>query len=191
MTDYPLMKPLRTESIDTEEAGWIEASRSDPAAFDWLYDRHVARIYKYLYHRLGNHQDAEEITSQTFLSALEKLGGYVHHGNFIGWLITIARNKLTDFYRREHPQQELDEELSHSTVDDPLQTVMAHERKRQLQELIGSLSEEEQELLRLRFVAELSFREIGELMQKSESAAKKQIYRIILRLQEQAEVKHD
>jgi len=185
------METIFTRPNNTEEAGLIDASRTDPAAFALLYDRYVARIYKYLYHRLGYHQDAEEITSQTFLSAMENLSTYGYHGNFIGWLITIARNKLVDFYRCEHPLKGLDEELSHSTAEDPLQTVIAQERKRQLQEMISSLSEEEQELLRLRFVVELSFKEIGELMQKSEAAAKKQIYRIILRMQNQVEVNHE
>jgi len=185
------MDTIVTRPVDKEEAGLIDASRTDPAAFALLYDRYVARIYKYIFHRLGFHQEAEEITSQTFLSALENINSYVYHGNFIGWLITIARNKLADFYRRDHPLKELDDEMSLTITEEPLQLMIAQERKNQLQEMISSLSEEEQELLRLRFVVELSFREIGDLMQKSEAAAKKQFYRIILRMQDQMEVEYD
>jgi RNA polymerase sigma-70 factor (ECF subfamily) len=182
---------MRGTIHDDDEQKWIDASRSDPLEFDHLYNRYISRVFRYIFHRLNNHADAEEITSQTFLVALEGMDRYEHRGSFISWLITIARNKLHDYFRRQHPQNELNEEIRASGKSDPLGVVIENEQNRHLIDLISALPQEDQELLRLRFVAELTFAEIATLMGMNESAVKKKIYRIILRLQYQVEENHD
>ncbi len=191
MTELAWANSMRETIHDDDEQKWIDASRSDPNAFDHLYNRYISRVFRYIFHRLNNHEDAEEITSQTFLAALEGMDRYEHRGSFISWLITIARNKLHDHFRRQHPQYELGEEICATGKTDPLGVVIENEQNRHLIDLISALPLEEQELLRLRFVAELTFTEIAALLGKNESAVKKKIYRIILRLQDQVEVNHD
>ncbi len=186
-----LVNSISEKNHDSDEQTWINASRSDPLAFDHLYNRYISRIYRYVLHRLNNKEEAEEITSQTFLAALEGIKRYEHRGSFISWLITIARNKMNDYFRRQRPQGELSEEIPDSWRSDPLGEMIANEQKRNLADLITALPPEEQELLRLRFVAEMNYSEIAEIVEKTEAAAKKQIYRIILRMQNQVEVNHD
>jgi RNA polymerase sigma-70 factor (ECF subfamily) len=60
----------------------VRAARSDPAAFAPLYRRYVTRVYRYIYSRVGNNADAEDLTAQVFLAALEGLQRYHEQGNF-------------------------------------------------------------------------------------------------------------
>jgi RNA polymerase sigma-70 factor (ECF subfamily) len=74
---------------------------------------------------------------------------------------------------------------------DVLQQVIQTEQIASLAKLIRALSEEEHELIRLRYIAELSFSEIGRLVNRSEDAVKKSLYRLLARLQSQLEVSHE
>src|SRR5512138_2277478 len=105
-----------------DEAASISASQQDPSAFSGLYDRYVQPVYRYLYYRTGSASDAEDLTSQTFLSALEALPQYRHRGCFAAWLFRIARGKLIDFQRKERKQLPLDETY-HAQVGDLLAQV--------------------------------------------------------------------
>ena len=85
-----------------DDAVLVRAARHDLAAFAALYRRYVTPIYRYLYSRVGNAADAEDLTAQTFVAALEGLPGYRERGNFAAWLFTIAHNKAADHHRQQH-----------------------------------------------------------------------------------------
>ncbi|HEY4579705.1 MAG TPA: sigma factor [Candidatus Acidoferrales bacterium] len=63
-------------------AALVESARCDPAAFAGLYDRYVQPVYRYVRSRVGGAQEAEDLTAQTFLAALESLPRYRHTGRF-------------------------------------------------------------------------------------------------------------
>jgi len=173
-----------------DESALVTAAQTDTEMFALLYDRYVQRLYHYCYHRTNNAHDAEDLTSQTFLAALEGFSHYRRDGHFAAWLFTIARNKVVDFYRRT-PNIPLEE----STVP-PMTTDLAGEaeisqQKGVLLRAIRALTEDEQELIRLRYVAELSFAEIARALHKSESATKKMLYRLLARLKSQMEAGHE
>ena len=88
-----------------DDAQLVRAARRDLAAFGALYRRHVAPIYRYLYSRVGNAADAQDLTAQVFLEALQGLDRYREHGSFRAWLFTIARHKVCD-WRRRLPKEE-------------------------------------------------------------------------------------
>src|SRR3990172_10111917 len=90
-----------------EESILAAARRRDAAAIAQLYQRYVRPIYRYLYSRVGNSADAEDLTSQTFLSALEGLPRYRHKGRFAAWLFTIAQRRATEHFPRHPPQVDL------------------------------------------------------------------------------------
>lgn len=170
-----------------QEAERIAAAQRDPQVFGDLYDQYAPSIYRYLLSRLGNVEEANDVTSQTFLKAVEIFPRYTHRGYFSAWLFSIARSKYVDHVRRRNYGSEPIREEQMDPQPDPLTAVVATERRVELTKCINALAPEEQELLRLRFVPDLSFAEMAELLMKSEGAVKKSFYRLLARLQSQLE----
>lgn len=172
--------------VSNDEEGIILAEcRVNPTAFSGLYQRYLGRVYRYLYDRVRERAAAEDLTSQVFLAALENLPRYRHQGNFAAWLFSIARRKAADHFRQNREQVSLDGlEDALPGEDDPLPQVIAGEQMERLAQVIADLGEAEQELLRLRYAAELSFDEIGVLLKRNPAAVKMQLYRLLDRLGE-------
>lgn len=159
----------------------VETAIEKPHAFEQLYLAHVSGVYRYIFSRTGNRQDAEDLTTQTFLNAMQSLPSLRDKSRFKAWLFSIASNKIRDHYRTIQPTSDLDERLV-SSLNDPLQDVMEKEKRTIFTDLVTALTEDERELLRLRFLAELSYAEIGAVVRKSEQAVKKSVYRLLDRL---------
>jgi RNA polymerase sigma-70 factor (ECF subfamily) len=176
--------PLR---IEPDEAQLITAARFDLRHFDAIYKYYVSAVFRYLYSRTGNVHDAEDITAQTFLVALETFNRFRGDGHFRAWLFGIARNKVVDLYRKRKPELPLDDAISTPTGEDPLVNAIRLEQRAVVATIIAALTDEEQELLRLRYLAEMSYREIANLLQRNEDAVKKTTYRLLARIQSQLE----
>ena len=187
-----IQQMMTQENIDLRnkqdaEAAQIRAARADPKAFGLLYDRYASSIYRYLLSRLGNVAEAQDVTSQTFLTAFEAFPRYQHLGYFSAWLFSIARSKYIDHLRKARSLPgPLDEQVK-ADLPDPLGLVIETERVSALKQCIRALPEHERELLRLRYVAGLSFVEVALLLNKREEAVKKSVYRLLARLQSQLE----
>jgi RNA polymerase sigma-70 factor, ECF subfamily len=162
---------------------------SDPDSFAARYRQYLPAVYRYLYHRVGNTAEAEDLSAQTFTEALDGLlrGRFQPGGNFAAWLFTIARRRAADFYR-QRPTAPLEE------YPDPepglLAALEAREDIQRLKTLLAQLGEEKQELLRLRFSAGLGFAEIALLEGKSEAAVKMSLYRTLNWLREHWEAEN-
>lgn len=165
----------------------IAAAKDDPTAFGRLYDRYLQPVYRYLYSRLGDAHTAEDVTSQTFVAAYEALPKYRERGQFTAWLFRIARSKLYDHLRRSRREVGLEAAGELLEREDALGTLIRAEELSRVRFLISHLNEEEQDLIRLRYVAELSFSEIADLLGKREDAVKKTLYRLLARLKSQME----
>jgi len=165
----------------------ITAALEDPAAFGRLYNRYVQPIYRYIYSRVGNAHEAEDITSQTFVAAYESLARYRERGQFSAWLFRIARSKLNDHFRRSRREVGLEAADEILEREDALGTLIRAEELSRIRSIIKNLNEEEQDLIRLRYVADLSFAEIADLLDKREDAVKKSVYRLLARLKSQME----
>jgi RNA polymerase sigma-70 factor (ECF subfamily) len=175
-----------------EEADLVSAAQQDPAAFAGLYRRYVTPVYRYLYSRAGSPADAEDLTEQVFLEALESLGRYRQTGPFAAWLFTIARRRAIDALRRRRPEAPLGEQVPDPQAPpDPLAQVIRGEESRRLQALLAGLDEADQELLRLRFAAGLGFGEMARVLRRSEAAVKMKLYRLLRRLESQLEDSHE
>ena len=176
--------PAREKEI-LDDAALVRAAKRDRSAFAALYRRYVDRIYRYVYSRVGRKADAEDLTARIFTEALEGLEGYRERGTFSAWLFTIAHRRVVDHYRREHPAEPLDGATEvESDQPDPLAQVAHNDRLEHLATLVKGLDEEKQELLRLRFAGELTYREIGEIVGRSEGAVKMAVHRLLRRLEE-------
>lgn len=175
---------------DDEEATLVQAAQNHPAGFQPLYERWVTPVYRYLLSRLASPAEAEDLTSQVFLKALEELPRYHHRGRFAAWLFTIARNLLTDRYRRSGREQPLEGAAGLTVPADLLSGLIQSDQVRHLRELILALPLADQELLRLRYTAGLSYAEMAHLLGRSEEAVKKSTYRLLARLHSQLETSH-
>ena len=170
-----------------DNSALISAALEDPAAFGMLYDRYVQHIYRYAYSRVENTRVAEDITSQTFMAAYESLGRYRERGYFSAWLFRIAQSEINNHFRRSRREVGLDAAERIVEVDDALGALIQNEELIRLRSLIKKINDDERELIRLRYVAELSFVEMAELLGKREDTVKKSFYRLLERLKGQME----
>ena len=177
-----------SSSTQDAEAIAIERAQRDPLEFAAIYRQYVDRVFYYVLAKADDRGDAEDITAQVFLDALESLPRYRHKGHFAAWLFTIARHRLADFYRRRMPELMDQGQEPASPAEDPLVKIIQSEHLQRLAKLVAQLNESEQELLRLRFAAGLSFAEIAALQGRKESTIKMRYYRLLARLQSQMEV---
>lgn len=168
----------------------VARAQRNPQAFRRLYEEYAGPVYRYLYSRVGNQADAEDLTSQVFLKALEELGKFRNQGGFRAWLFAIARSRAVDYYRKQHAELSLDEVDLGSGEPDPLAAAMHQGEIERMRKRIVALREEEQELIRLRYVAGLTYAEIADVLKRSEGAVKKALYRLLARLGEQMEDNH-
>ncbi len=174
-----------------EDARLVAAARDDPAAFRPVYEKWLPRVYRYFFFRVGNEKDAEDLTSQVFLQVCETLPRYRTSARFSTWLFTIAHSRMVDFYRRQHPEFDLESVAQIPAPDTASHQVDRHEDIERLIGLLKICTNEEQELIRLRFAADLNYAEIGVILHKREDAVRKSISRLIQRLKAQTEVNND
>lgn len=178
---------------NSEEQALIRAAQADPGRFTSLYARYLPRVYNYIAGRVSDPMSAEDITSRVFLKALEGLPNYQSHAPFAAWLFTIARNEIITHYRQRQKQLPFDERLdSQPDAGVELQNRVAQDDQlHRLGELVQALDEEKQEILRLRFGAGLTYREVAEVLGKSEAAVKMAVRRLLRRLLAEWEEQYD
>lgn len=174
--------------VVSDEAALIRAARTEPEAFGELCNRYSARLYSYLRARSHSDDDAADLTQQVFLKAMDALPRYHDRGAPFGaWLFRIAHNLLTDMHRRHHVTVSWDllpESLMPAAEDDLEVNVLRAEARTRVRALLGELNADERELILLRFVAGLTFREIAAVVGKSESTVHRQAVRALRTIQE-------
>jgi RNA polymerase sigma-70 factor (ECF subfamily) len=179
------------DSLSGEDADLVVAAQQNPAEFKRLYQKWLKPVYRYFYFRLGNEKDAEDLTSQVFLKAYEDLPRYRSRGQFSAWLFSIAHARTVDYYRKGSREVALENANLVSAAPDLLNQAVRNSEVEQLFYLLSKLDEDEQELIRLRFAADLGYREIGQILHRSEEAVRKSISRLLDRLQIQLEENDD
>jgi RNA polymerase sigma-70 factor (ECF subfamily) len=167
-----------------------EAMKGNSPALAAVYDFYARRIYRYFYSRVEDTEDAYDLTAQTFLSMIEALPRYQHRGHFTAWIFQVARSKAMDFFRRDHSKIQKEANLSGIVFNETLEKVIQDQTVEALRLMIQRLDEDERELLRLRFVVDLSYVEIAELLGRKDDAVRKSVKRIIEHLYVQMEVEH-
>lgn len=167
-TPYPAM----------DDALLAQQARTEPEAFAELYHRHLASVFRYHLAHTSNTKDAEDLTSQTFMAALEGINSFRGTGPYIAWLMGIASRKRLRYFRGNRLEVPLDAALQIPTPSLP--TDKAAFQRLQLDQILGALkhiSSERAEALILCFFSELSFAEAGLVLGKSEAAVKMLISR--------------
>lgn len=158
----------------------------DQAAFAALYDKHVAQIYRHVYYRVGGQADAEDITQEVFVRAWKAISRY-RRGDalFVSWLLVIARNLITDYYRARKNNETLeDKDFPASPEASPETAVERNFEKDELRKAISKLKEIKQKVLLMRFIDGFSYAEISRALKKSEGAVRVIQCRALLDLKE-------
>jgi RNA polymerase sigma-70 factor (ECF subfamily) len=155
-----------------DDAVLVRAARHTPEAFAAIYERYLPNVYRYTLSRVGNVQDAEDLTTQTFIAAMTGLKTYNAKSAVLTWLLGIARHKIADFFRQgKEPMLSLDQ-APDLPANHPSPEVAAQQAWQiaQVAAGIATLSPDRAEALTLRLFGGLSVPEIAELMDRSEDA---------------------
>jgi len=166
------------------------AQKGDRGALEELYLIHFDRIYSYLHVSVGNRHDAEDLTTQTFLKMLESIGKFRwQSAPFSAWLFRIAHNLAMDHFRsrrRWQPEEEVPEPegSAESSAEEEAFKVLSSES---MFDLIESLSDEQRQVLILKFVFDFSNQEAATVLDKTEGAIKSLQHRALVSLQKQLE----
>ncbi len=166
----------------------------DVEAYGRIYDQFHDSVYSYVLHQVGAPADAEDITHGVFLDVLEKIDGFRWRGaGFSAWLFRIARNDVLDHFRRQGRMMR-ETAITEEVMDQPSRervdlAAEAASDERELLAAIGRLSEEQRQVVLLKLVVNLSNRQIGEVLSKSEGAVKALQHRALAALRKMFEDK--
>ncbi len=163
------------------------AIAGDANAFGELYSRYLDPIYRYIFFRVGEQEEAEDLTETVFLKAWEAIPGYKDFGNpFSSWLYRIAHNMVVDFHRKIKTvpnRLEADEPIE--IVDESLNTlgmVIEAEQFVELGKAIAQLTAEQQQVIVLRFIEDMSHAEIAKIIGKNEGTCRMIQHRALVAL---------
>jgi RNA polymerase sigma-70 factor, ECF subfamily len=157
---------------DADEVRLVQQAKAgDAAAFGKLYDGCIDKVYRYVFFRVSDPQTAEDLTSEVFLKAWENFGRYEPHSSFVAWLYTIARNTVIDHYRTHKQAVSLDEiAASVGRADPGTERIELQDDVKEMQASLQYLTEEQREVLVLKFIAGLDTAEIARRLRRTEGA---------------------
>jgi len=158
------------------------------ARFSDLYREHLRDVYSYLYYRLGNHHDAEDLTEQTFLQAYRHFARAERESEgrqLRPWLIRIAHNLAANLYRdrSRRPQSALDESAPVANAHSTEELVSGRDELARVLEGVKQLPDDRREALIMRFALGMDNREIARALGRSDGATKVLIHRAIRQLE--------
>lgn len=169
-----------------EEELLAAAMQYSEAALGELYDRYEAKIYSYIYRRTGDQVLSEDMTAQVFLKMLESIRDRkAWHSSFSGWLYRIAHNLVIDHYRRRDRHSSIDLEDAPTVaadIEDPVETAEMNIDAERLRAAIRRLTDEQAEVVSLRFLEGYSIAEVAEMTNRTEGAIKALQYRAVATL---------
>ena len=182
----------------SEEKELVRQAQKAPDAFAKLYDQYYPKIFGYILRRTANLEAAQDLTSETFFNALNKLWQFRWRNvSFSSWLYKIAANEINQYFRRAEYKKSISlEELQEqgfepvSSNDPESELIEAQEELRQhrefleVQNKIVRLPAKYQEVIALRFFEQKQIREISEILGKKEGTVKSLLHRAVEKLRE-------
>lgn len=168
--------------LDIEAESLVErAAGGDTGAFGRLYDIYADRIYRHIYYRTGNVDDARDMTQEVFIKAWKALPKYRKTRTpFLGWLFTISHNRVIDYYRTKKDYAYLNNEI---TVADPgtgpEKLAEAEFTRQEIRKAILQLPEEQQQVIMMSFIEGFEYRQIAEALHKSEGSIRVIVHRAL------------
>ncbi len=162
------------------------AKQGDQEALVILYERYRSSVFSYIFYRVSDQDSAEDLTAEVFLRMLTKLDTYVQKSRpILAWLYTIARNLVIDHYRDNGKINcvPLDEALVISDNGHPGKIAQEHLDQECLANALEQLTEEQRQVIMLKFIEGRENHEVAEIMGKNERAIRSLQHRALLALQ--------
>jgi RNA polymerase sigma-70 factor (ECF subfamily) len=161
--------------MSSDEANLVQrAKQGDSAAFTEIYEQCQPAIYRYIFYQVGDAATAEDLTGEVFIRLVEKIDRFTYRGRpILAWLYTIARNLVTDHHRRAKQTQPL--QLDEKPIADALdveETVEDRLGQRRVVVAISHLTEEQRQVILLKFVEGLDNTTAAAVLGKSANAIK-------------------
>ena len=151
------------------------AVKGDGEAFAQLYEEHFDKIYRYVYLRVGNQAETEDLTQEVFVKALEAIGSYKWRDlPFGAWLFRIAHNQVIDYSRKQSKVAEMAWDNNMAPAGEPTPEVIA-EQELEVEDLVDNIKKlppAQREVISLRFGSELSVAEVAKALGKSPGTVK-------------------
>ncbi|MFW5700057.1 MAG: RNA polymerase sigma factor [Cyclobacteriaceae bacterium] len=171
---------------------WIIAAKKDPADFSYLYDKYFEQIFNFIFRRIDEENITADLTSQTFLKALQNIKKYQNKGlPFSAWLYRIASNEVNKHYRRIKRRYvfSLEENLIKNLIASEDDGGESDEKFQKVIKTLEDLETNDVIILELRFFEERSFKDIAYILDITESSAKMRTYRAIEKLKKKIYIK--
>jgi RNA polymerase sigma-70 factor (ECF subfamily) len=169
-----------------EEMKLVERAKEDPRYFAPLYERYHEAIFRYVFKRVDEIENAYDITSCVFIKAMGSIQKYENRGvPFSSWLFRIAKSELYQSFRDKKARRTVSiDSVTLKQVMDDFTDDSSEENRAKLLKAMGKLKEAQLQLIEMRFFEKRSFREIGEIVGLSENNAKVKTFRALLKLKE-------
>lgn len=173
------------ETLD--EAKIIQSIQAGNAQdFGALYDAYVKKIYNFIYFRTHHKETAEDLTSQVFFKALEKIRQFnLERGSFSSWIYRIARNAVIDQYRTKKDDTAFEDALEVKSSENIENEIDNKNTLREIEKYLHTLKPEQREIIIMRVWDELTYQEISEITEKSEGSLKMMFSRTIAELRKE------
>jgi RNA polymerase sigma-70 factor, ECF subfamily len=168
-------EPLDERPDRDEERRLVQrAIDRDHGAFAELYDRHVVRVYRHIYYLVSDASVAEDLTAQTFLKAWEAIDRYKERGApIVAWLLRISHNLTVSYLRSKRDHSELDEAyVDQKRSGNPEEVLEQTTDEKSVRDAVLRLRDEQRQVIMLRFVEELDYREVAAMIGKSVPAGR-------------------
>ena len=154
----------------------VLAKDGEADAFGELYERYVQTIFRFVYVRLDDRRDAEDLTEEVFLRVWQSLRNYREQGvPFLAFLFRIARNAVIDFYRSSKSsahQESIEDNPLQDLRSDPGEQAITNLEHQELRRILDTMREDYRMVLVLRFLSELSPEETAQVMGRSTGAVR-------------------
>lgn len=164
---------MATQIEEQDEADLARQAIRNVDAFAELYRRHLPRVYRYHIVHVGNTKDAEDLTSQTFMAALEGIQSFRGAGSFAAWILGIASKKRLMFFRSSRHEVPLEESISYSSPMFPTdKAAIQRLHLEAISRALRHISSDRAEALILTYFGGLAHAETARVLNKSEAAVK-------------------
>ena len=181
------LRHVKVTIMTNDQQLLAQAKQLDPAALRALHERFYRPVARYIQFKVGDTHTVEDLSGEVFVRVLQGLRrGQAWQDSPQGWIMGIARHVVADYYRQKErmPEVDLSDGLTAAAETNPIHQVVLTERKRLLEQAIQQLSEEQRDVILLRFMEGIDIQGVAKAINKTPGAVKALQYRALRALSE-------